>query len=108
LRRGDVVVTVLPGSFGKPRPALVVQSNLFDQLPTVVVCPFSTTIREDAGMFRIDIDPSSENGLLERSQLAIDKIVAVPMTKIGQVVGSVDDAFVSEVDERLALFLGLA
>ena len=105
--RGDIVVTVVPGSFGKPRPALVVQSDLF-RLPSIVVCPFSTTIRDDTDMFRVNVEPTSGNGLLEPSQLAVDKIVAVPLIKVSRVIGRADALLMAEVEQRLALFLGLA
>ena len=107
LSRGDVVVTVVPGNFGKPRPALIVQSDLF-KLPSVVICPFSTTIRDDVDMFRVDVEPTPGNGLLERSQLAVDKITVVPVEKVGQVIGRAGAELMDEVDQRLAFFLGLA
>ena len=39
MRRGDLVVVAMQGDHGKPRPALVIQSDLFDQLATVTVLP---------------------------------------------------------------------
>lgn len=36
MKRGDVVTVVLPGAFGKPRPALVIQSDLFADHPSVL------------------------------------------------------------------------
>ena len=37
MRRGDLVTIALPGAYGKPRPALVIQSDLFDEHPSVTV-----------------------------------------------------------------------
>ncbi len=31
LERGDIVVCNLQGDYGKPRPAVIVQSNLFNE-----------------------------------------------------------------------------
>ena len=39
MQRGDLVVVAMQGDHGKPRPALVIQSDLFDELPTVTVLP---------------------------------------------------------------------
>lgn len=40
--------------YGKPRPALVLQSDLFSELPSVVVCPLTTTLCKDTPQLRID------------------------------------------------------
>lgn len=108
VRRGQFVVIVLPGDYGKPRPALVVQSDLFAELPSVVICPLTTTLRDDADQFRLDVEPTPRNGLREPSQIAIDKITVVPTSKIGSTVGEADDTLLVRVNRALALFLGIA
>jgi mRNA interferase MazF len=108
VRRGAFVIVATAGGYGKPRPALTVQSDLFSELPSVVICPLTTTIRTDADQFRLVISPSAENGLREVSQLTIDKITVVPIAKIGQIIGSADDALLLRVNRALALFLGIA
>ena len=108
MQRGQFVTVVAPGDFGKPRPALVVQSDLFDELPSVVICPLTSLIRDDADQFRLDVVPSPQNGLREPSQIAIDKITVVHSAKIGMVIGKADDALLLRVNRALALFLGVA
>ncbi|NJO54313.1 MAG: type II toxin-antitoxin system PemK/MazF family toxin [Bacteroidales bacterium] len=108
VRRGQFVVIVLSGDYGKPRPALVVQSDLFAELPSVVICPLMTTLRDDADQFRLDVEPTPRNGLREPSQIAIDKITVVPASKIGAAIGEVDDTLLVRVNRALALFLGIA
>lgn len=103
MRRGQFVVVATPGDFGKPRPALVVQSNLFDELSSVVVCPLTSMLRHDADQFRLDVHPSTRNGLREISQIAIDKITTLPAAKIGEA----DDTLLLRVNRALALFLGI-
>src|SRR5271166_3075792 len=98
MRRGQIVTVAAPGDYGKPRPALVVQSDLFDELPSVVICPLTTTLRDDADLFRLDVAPSPRNGLREPSQIAIDKITVVPAAKIGAAIGSADDALLLRVN----------
>jgi len=42
------VTVATAGDYGEPRPALVVQSDLFAAIPSVVVCPLTTTKGKDA------------------------------------------------------------
>ncbi len=108
MQRGQFVTVATAGDYGKPRPALVVQSDLFAELPSVVICPLTTTIRDDADQFRLEVEPSSRNGLRELLQIAIDKITVVPSAKIGVVFGAADDALLLRVNRALALFLSIA
>ncbi len=107
MRRGQFVVVATPGDYGKPRPALVVQSDLFAELPSVVICPLTSVLRDDADQLRLEVDPSERNGLGEVSQIAIDKITAIPAAKIGSVIGEADDALLLRVNRALALFLSI-
>ena len=107
-KRGQFVTVVLAGDYGKPRPALVVQSNLFAELPSFVVCPLTTTLRDDADLLRIPVDPSPVNGLRQLSQIAVDKITVVPASKIGNTIGTADDVLMLRVNRALALLIGLA
>jgi mRNA interferase MazF len=105
--RGQFVTIVLSGDYGKPRPALVVQSDLFADLGSVVVCPLTTHLRDDAEQFRLDVGPTERNGLRGASQILIDKITVVPGAKIGGVIGVADDALMLRVGRALAVFLGV-
>jgi mRNA interferase MazF len=107
MRRGQFVTVAAAGDHGKPRPALIVQSDLFAELPSVVICPLTTTLRDDADQFRLEAAPSPQNGLREISQIAIDKITVVPIAKIGVAIGMADDALLARVTRALALFLGI-
>jgi mRNA interferase MazF len=107
MRRGQFVTVAAPGDYGKQRAALVVQSDLFNELPSVVICPLTTTLRGDAPQLRLDVAPTPENGLREPSQIAIDKITVVPATKIGPAIGNADDALLLRVNRALALFLAI-
>jgi mRNA interferase MazF len=87
--------------------ALVMQSDLFSGLPSVVVCPLTTTVRHDAGAFRLDVQPSAENGLRMVSQITIDTICVIPAAKVGGAIGVADAALLLRVNRALALFLGI-
>ena len=107
MRRGDIVTVAPPGDYGKPRPALVIQSDLFDELPSVALCLITSTLR-DAPIFRITLDPSPANGLQRVSQIQADKIMAVARERIGGVIGRLDDATLLKVNRSLAVFVGIA
>ena len=68
MRRGQFVIVATPGDYGKPRPAIVVQSDLFAELPSVVICPLTSMLRDDADQFRLEVRPSKRNGLRQMSQ----------------------------------------
>jgi mRNA interferase MazF len=72
-----------------------------------VICPLTTTLRNDADQFRLEVAPSERNGLREVSQIAIDKITVIPVAKIGSVIGEADDALLLRVNRALALFLSI-
>ena len=107
-RRGDVVTAAATGDYGKPRPAVIVQT---DALPTkhacVVTCQMTFECN-DAPDFRVTIDPSEKNGLRVRSQVMADKPVAVRRERIGRKVGRLDDKDVSRLNIALAFVMGLA
>ena len=107
MRRGDVVTVAAPGDYGKPRPALVIQSDLFEELPSVTLCLVTSALR-DTPIFRITIDPSPTNGLQRVSQIQVDKIMTVAREQIGAVIGRLDDAAMLKVNRSLAVFVGIA
>ena len=45
IRRGDLVTVALPGNYGKPRPALVIQSDLFEEHPSVTILPITSELK---------------------------------------------------------------
>ena len=107
MQRGDVVTIVLPCAYGKPRAALVVQSELFESLGSVTVLPLTSELRA-APLLRISIEPSIANGLRKKSQVMVDKIQTVPRDKVGTTVGRLHEDAAVAVDRALAVFLGLA
>ena len=107
MRRGDLVVVALPGDFGKPRPALVIQSNAFAMTGTVTVLLVSGTL-VDAPLIRPTVEPTPRNGLRKPSQVQIDKAMTVRRERIGATIGRLEDETMLAVTRSLALFLGLA
>jgi mRNA interferase MazF len=107
VRRGDLVTVALQGEKGKPRPALVVQSDYFAELASVTVLPITSTPIE-APLLRVPVEPSEQNGLAKRSQIMADKPQTPPRSRLGPVIGHLDDATMVTVNRVLAVFLGLA
>lgn len=107
MKRGDLVTIALQGDYGKPRPALIVQSDFFNQHTSVVVLPISSELRETP-LFRFTLEPSKKNGLRKKSQVMIDKVQAVPREKLSEPFGKVTDSELLEVERLLAVFLGIS
>lgn len=107
MQRGDLVTVALAGDFGKPRPALVIQSDLFDETDTLTVLLVSSTL-VDAPLIRITVNPGAGNALRNPSQIMIDKAMTVRREKLGKPFGHLDDDTMVSVTRSLAVFFGLA
>ena len=107
MKRGDLVTVALQGDLGKPRPALIIQSDLFDTHPSVTILPVTGELRI-APLFRIALSPGALNGLTKPSQVMVDKPQSVAREKIGAVIGRLDDEAMLAVNRALAVFLGFA
>jgi len=106
--RGGLVVVAMPGDYGKPRPALIVQADVFNAAhPSVTVVPVTSTL-VDAPLFRLTIEPSPSNGLRSLSQLMVDKVTTVPRARLGPLIGRLDDDILVRVNRALALWFGIA
>lgn len=87
MRRGDLVTVSATGDYGKPRPAVIVQTDAFPESQASVVVCQQTSELVDAPDFRVSVDPTSENGLRVTSQVMADKPVTIRRDRIGQRVG---------------------
>ncbi|ARS68166.1 hypothetical protein CN090_01905 [Sinorhizobium meliloti] len=65
MKRGDLVTIALPVDFGKPRPALIIQADLFEDTGTVTVLLVSEALL-DAPLLWPTVRPTPENGLGNR------------------------------------------
>ena len=106
MKRGDLVTVALQGDYGKPRPALIVQSDLFDEHPSVTILPVTSELRETP-LFRIRVFPSAINGLQKASDIMVDKAQSVPRERIGDAFGHLTSEQMLEVSRSLAVFLGV-
>lgn len=108
MNRGDIVTIAVQGDYGKPRPALIAQADVFNEgHASIIVLPLTSNI-VDAPLFRLTIDPSRQNGLTHVSQVMVDKIISVPRAKIGKVIGRIGDDTMIRVTRALSVWLGIA
>ncbi|HXJ84064.1 MAG TPA: type II toxin-antitoxin system PemK/MazF family toxin [Candidatus Methylomirabilis sp.] len=108
MRRGDLVLVAVPGDYGKPRPALVIQSDLFNEThASITVAPVTSTI-VDTPLFRVTVEPSRGNGLRLVSQIMVDKITTVRRQRVGQTIGYLEQDIMLRVSRALAFWLGIA
>jgi mRNA interferase MazF len=108
LKRGDVVLVVMSGDYGKPRPAVVVQSDEMIRFgfSSVVVCPLTSHVG-DRPRVRVTVEPDQANGASLRSEIMVEKLVGISVGKIRRIVGHLDDATMRKVVRALFVVLGL-
>ena len=107
MSRGDVVIVAAPGDYGKPRPAVIVQSDALPEThASIVICQMTSDLGE--ADFRVMIEPEPGNGLSFTSQVMADKPVTLRRERIGQRIGRLSDGDMARVQAALALVLGFA
>ena len=72
--RGNFVTITMPGDFGKPRLALMIQASQFSEHASVMVLPVTSALVA-APLLRVTVRPSAANGLRKTVQMMIDKAV---------------------------------
>jgi len=108
VKRGDVVVMVAQGELGRPRPAVVVQTDdLGDATTSVLVCPITSDVTEKLPIRPI-LEADESNGLRIRSQIMTDKMLAQRRERIRRVIGAIDSETTRRLESALLLVLGLA
>jgi mRNA interferase MazF len=108
MKRGDVVTVAATGDYGKPRPAIVVQTDaLPENHASVVICQLTSEL-VNAPDFRVTIAPSVENGLRVRSQVMADKPVTVRRERVGRTIGHLEVDDMGRLNVALAFVMGLA
>jgi mRNA interferase MazF len=108
MRRGEVWTVAGAGDYaGKPRPVVIVQDDSFEGVDSLVVCPFTSDTTE-APLFRLPVEPNPGNGLRAACRLMVDKVTAVPKSKMGRRIGSLDAPDIIRLNRSILVFLGLA
>jgi len=108
VRRGEIwTVASGPDYAGKPRPAVILQDDVFDATASITICPF-TSHHISAPLLRLTVEPSDRNGLHAPSDLMIDKITTVSRTKLQHLVGRLSPQDVVRLNRAVIVLLGLA
>ena len=108
MKRGEIwTVAAGAGYAGKPRPAVIVQENRFEHLESIIFCPL-TSHESDASLFRPALIPNDSNGLRKPCRVMVDKIAALPRSKVGIRIGQIDHGDMVRVNRALSLLLGFA
>ena len=98
---------VLPGSYGKPRPAIIVQADAANQThPSLVVLPLTSDL-EYLYPARVPVVPTPENMLRKDCVVMVDKIYALPRRKLGAKIGYLAPQQMAIIDHAVAAWLGL-
>ena len=107
MERGDIIICTLSGDYGKPRPVVVIQSDLFNPThASITVCPITSHLI-DAALFRLSLFPDKLTGLTSPSQIMVDKIIAIKSEKITQKIGKLSSNEILKLDNALKLWLSL-
>jgi mRNA interferase MazF len=102
------VIVAATGNYGKPRPAVIVQTDAFPESHASVVIRRLTSELVEAPDFRVTIDPRPENGLRLTSQVMADKPVTIRRERLGQKIGRLGNQDMARLNAALAFVLGLA
>jgi mRNA interferase MazF len=107
VKRGDTVVIVAQGELGRPRPAVIVQTDELTDATSVLLCPITSDITESLPVRPI-VEADENNGLRVRSQIMTDKMLALPRNRVRRVIGRIDSETSARLDTALMIVLGLA
>ncbi len=107
MKRGDLVIVSPPGDYGKPRPAIVIQSDWLKATDSVLVS-LLTSVLVEAPLYRLPIEPSGANGLKSPSQVMVDKVIAMPREECGNVIGRISESDLIALNHMLSVVIGIA
>ena len=105
MKQGDIIAVSLPGDYGKPRPAVIIQSDAFEHLNSVTVLPLTSNVL-NLERCRVIVRPTEQNGLEKISQIMVEKASTVPRYKANQLIGRLSSEDMIAVNRALAVFLG--
>ena len=108
MKRGEIwTMAGGPGYASKPRPVVIIQDDAFDETASIIVC-LVTSEAIEAPILRLPVEPTSDNGLHQTSDLMVDKVVTIPRGRLGQWIGQLGDDDLLRLNRSLLVFLGLA
>ena len=106
MKRGDIVLVAPPGEFGKPRPALIIQSDAASPSGYFTYLPVTSDLLRVPNV-RIALAPTSQNGLRLPSEVMVDMIQTSSATRFDKTIGTIDADTLQRIEAALNLHLGL-
>jgi mRNA interferase MazF len=108
IARGDIVVAAQRGPLtSKPRPVLVIQNDAAAAEHVLISSCLISTDLVGAGLFRLAIAPTPDNGLADVSEIQVDQIHTFRRTSIAKRIGHLSPDDMVRVDEALRRWLSL-
>lgn len=105
--RGEIW-TVAGGVYAaKPRPALILQDDVFAGTESVTVLPL-TSMLVDAPLLRVRVLAGEPSGLERDSDVMIDKLTTVRGRNVATRIGRLSAEQLAEVERAVMTYLGLA
>lgn len=90
---------------GKIRPVVIVQSPLLNDFhPTVIVCPITSQVHEDAEILRHSLN---DKFLEKPSQVLIDQIRAIDKNRLNQYLGTISKVEGKKIQNKIKIVLDL-
>lgn len=105
LQRGDVLKVIIPGEYGKPRPAVIIQTRMLHDIPSLIVVPCTSEL-VDGCIYRPNVPHDEQTGLLLPTQAMADKLVAVSKRRIREVIGHVSPETLDDVERAVHFVIG--
>lgn len=107
MKRGELW-TVAGGVYAsKPRPAVIVQDDVFELTESVTVAPLTTTLT-DAPLLRLRVAAGGVSGLAQVSDVMVDKLTTVRRSNVQIRIGRLSSQQMVDLERLMMTFLGMA
>ena len=103
MKRGEIWTIRGSGYASKPRPVVIVQANLRSG-DSVILCLLTSVDTPEAG-YRLPIKANRKTGLKKNSIVMAEKLLTVRKSDLGERIGSLTDAEMSQLSGLLARVL---
>lgn len=94
-------------NYGKTRPAVVVQNDESADILLSCTILLMTSELVAGSLFRLTVEPTSENGLDRTTQVQIDKIASPPRSKLRGPIGNLTGEQMRDIDLALLRHLDI-
>lgn len=105
--RGEIWTVAGGGKVtSKPRPALIIQSDLFSGSDFVTVALITTQLVDSP--VRVPVYPNDSTGLSKPSHIMADKIQTIPRGALGNKIGNTPATVMVDVERSILVYLDIA